>query len=521
MSLASLIADKRRLFVVALGILAIIGIWTFVYLDKVPEDGVHFRVNDDYTIVETAFDFEQGKETVSSVVKRHGQQEGRSRFRPGWYWLYYGQIKILGANANLWLVSSLAWGALTTICLQLVGLYCFRSIALGSLFALFTVSGEQFQVFIRTAPSEKFGIAFYAVSLLLCVGAVRTGRRAVSAALLVSAIPLIFVKETFLIAIPSLVAFLYVLSCLNDDEQPSTLAVLRKHRVVVAMLMAYFVLGLSWVMIKVDNDKLSLDLFAMFLACIKAMMDLLRNNPVWFAMLGLPLILWLYHPKKRLLFFWAIVFFCLLVGPQILAYAKSEINGRYLLPASLGVQFLSFLVIAQFWNARIYWNSRIPAKALASIALIAIAISEAKATNYSVDVWMWHSNLQAFLYSKVVQNAEKHEQILIVADPGYGHEMLSSSNIYLQKLYGYHDLKFLLYKKDSYDTSRWPFDYLADMNTERYSPRKLEGGRDEVLKSGAIIVWDMRDDFFKSYELTEDDFTVYSGYNLYVLIPKT
>lgn len=497
-----------------LSLLSIIALFAFVYFYYMPASGLHFRVNDDYLIVKNAFQFSEGTRDVTEAIRRHTQAEAATRFRPLWHVFYYGQTKIIGANAEAWYLVSLIWGAITALCLFLAAIRI-RSVPLVALgFGLFTLAGDQFQIYVRTAPAEKVGLAIFAIAMLLCVSDVEKRNMLTRVLLLVAAAMLATVKESFLMCIPSLCVFFFVVHYSSGSTRKFSAAV-KIYWPMILFLLMIFLAGLTWILVFVNNAKLALSPLEHLVAAGVAFKVLCVQNPSALAILLFPLAYWRRADDRSFLIA-SVVFTAVLIAPQLYLYAKSGLSGRYLVPASLGLQFLAFSVLVCLWRPS--WLAKYPIVAF----LIWTGVAEARASNREISTWMNLSIKQQYIYGHVASNATGADKILIVEDPGYGHEVLLSSDVYLDKLHALPNIRFALYPRSDYNTSRWPYDYLAEINLRRYADRLLENSSDDadIDSFKVIVIYGMKDDFFGDYSVNLENYDVHAKYGVEILARK-
>jgi glycerol uptake facilitator-like aquaporin len=251
-------------------------------------------------------------------------------------------------------------------------------------------------------------------------------------------------KESFIIIAPAFIVFKlwyeknkYELS-IKETLRNNSLLVIPFLVMCFSLWLIIFVIGTNKIIYAGINSNINI------IPLINGSYRILRNSLFEINIIIILSLLLIYYELKDEKKFKAIlielilpaIFAFLIVVPNLILYAKSGMDERYLLPSTIGIAFLAVSILRTI-NKNHSW--------LFKLLVVIILIIFAKPTNMVVKRARNFAN-EGFqtekMFAAIIQNSNENSNILLVANPAYYSEWSNSLRTYLSltndiNLYGF------------------------------------------------------------------------------------
>jgi len=379
-----------------------------------------------------------------SVTADNVQTDLKIRLRPWFYIQRIFTLWLLGFNMTLLSIQLLVTAVFSSVLLYMFA----RTVGFGAinslLFVFLSFLGHQTAIWWRLGAAEPVGIFWFALGLLFMAKAVVTGNRRTLYTVLsvIGFILATLAKESFVVLMPVVSLAWLMLYYRNneggilDTARAGAMPVLSLILICVAELALIFrTAGIGYA--GVDSQSLA----------IPALYGTLKNlvsagNRNWIiillAVLGIALLVsFRKRPQLSLLVELACVALVILLfsGSQVLLYAKSGINERYLVPATLSLAFLIVYLIAKIeqlirpYSLRLGISVLLLFGTLGSLSLQA-ATAWTDAKRYAEESPPLHRALE-----ELNASTQNRDVVVLVADPARDYEASIAIREYLRVLF--------------------------------------------------------------------------------------
>jgi len=444
----------------------IMGIFIFLGITGNLDTAFHFT--DDSEIIR--FTNALQTESVVSVVAGILKSDFNMRFRPFYYLYRVFEAKIFGNNFLFWSI----WNAVlacATFSFFYVGMRKLNySIIESVIFIMFAFVGLQMAIWWRLGPSETIGTFFLGLTfyntVLFCICLIIT----------------MLCKESFIIIAPAFIVF--KLWYEKNKYELSIKETLRKNSLLVipflvmcfSLWLIIFVIGTNKIIYAGINTDIKI------IPLVNGSYRILRNSFFEIEMIIILSLLLLYYELKDEKKFRAIlielilpaIFAFLIIVPNLILYAKSGMDERYLLPSTIGMAFLAVSILRTI-NKSYNW--------LFKLLVVIILIIFAKPTNQVVKRARIFANegIQTEkMLAAIIQNSNEKSNVLLVANPALMSEWSNSLKTYLSLT---NDINLYAFPvNDEYENDFNKF--LAEAWHSRFEGRKfqdIEGDIDLVV----------------------------------------
>jgi len=385
--------------------------------------GYHFV--DDHEIIKIKSELSTSPLSVVTTKWVKEDLLNNGRFRPVYYIFRVFETKLFGSEFLLWSVFN---GVLC--CLALVFSYLSMrnlkfSIQESILFVIITYVGPQSSVWWRLGPGESLGMVFFSLSFFFMIKT-RIRHNYINNLLFILFLTLAsLTKESFIIIIPALLFFKI---WWEKESLWSSLkqSVLRNLFLIVPLIIMFAELyiiklyvGTAYAGLDSDLGEIISPIIATIFRFFKTYLNLLAAGIIMS-------IIFIYFRKRPALFnSLSLLFFVLIIIPNVILYSKTGLMERYLLPVTFG---LAFLVIT-FINAidkKEKFIKRI-AFFLILVSFIPYLVSTInEAISFSKEGFATNSLLSAVSANKI-----NSEGVLLIVDPVDSYEISVSLKTYL------------------------------------------------------------------------------------------
>lgn len=471
-------------------------VFLFLVISKTLNSGFHFV--DDHEVINIKSELTSS--TLIDVTEKWVKEDIKNniRFRPLYIINRVFETWLLGSDFFLW---SLLNGVLC--CLAMISFYSgMRNLKFGVgesiAFLIITFIGPQTAVWWRLGPGESMamvflGLAFYFMSI-------SPGSRTYHLNSLFFVFFLILTsltKESFLIIVPAMIIlkiwidYTYFRSGLKNAVYKNLLLLLPLTVVCIELyFIKYYVgIGYSGLDTKFTDNVSSILLTSLVFA--KSYLRLLE------VVIILLIISWFVFKMKIGSIFFPVVFFLLIVIPNIILYARSGLVERYLLPASFGLGFLVISIVKSF-DDNPGWFKKL------SLTLIIFSFLPFMITVYSDAIQFSKEGYSTKkLLTAISTNYVVGTQVMVIVDPVELYEKSVSLKTYLfvEKkidLYGY----LIVKDEDNPDNHRYIDGWKSYFNGKEYENLRS--------KPRLLIFLDnkMVDEFFEKSKLLRNNYLI-------------
>jgi hypothetical protein len=424
--------DKRDKIAI---VSVIVSVLLFLLITGTLTSGYHFV--DDHEIIRMKNDLKSA--SLNNVTKAWVKEDlfVNTRFRPLYYIHRVIEARVMGSDFTLWSVYN---GFL--YCLALVFLYLGTrrlkfTVGESVVILIITFIGPQCSILWRLGPGESLGMVFLGLAFYFMTASL-TGKNFLVKNLLFILFLILssLTKESLLIIVPSMVIFkiwnekLYFGTTLKESIIKNLLLILPLLVVAAEVYYIKKYVGIGYSGLDGKLSESILGIFSTALHFIKTYLNLV--------IVALILLFSALFFKKKLpgINLPAIVFFILIIVPNMILYAKSGLVERYLLPSSLGLGFLVATLIRNIKEDQ-GWLKR------AAMLLVIVSFLPYLVTSFNdARKFAKEGALTKKLFSAISSENVKGSQVMVVVDPVDSYEISVSLKTYLHyesdiDLFGY------------------------------------------------------------------------------------
>ena len=369
------------------------------------------------------------------------------RFRPVNYFYLISKIYIFNADFFLMSLYTALLAVLTSTFLYAAARKFRFSIFESVAFTLLTLLGHQSAIWWRLGPAETFGMFFLSITFYLMSITTRPGKRTLALTLFYIFLVLMsWSKESFIVIIPALV----YLHLFGKMQKFSLRKLMTRGLPMVAP--ALLLLIEVAIILKIGTNQIK---YAGMVSSIDELLDglgrIFLNASVllhWWQVLFLLVILWIFSSTRdfkklqsrfRIKVAFAtrwFIFALLVVTSNVFLYAKSGMEERYLVPATMGLAILFVALVRSVGSKNIRMLMRV-----VIIGFLSWSFMNAYASVKDFSKWGHETRV---LFDSMKSKAEKNSDILFVYN-GSELELIYSLRVYLEhhgysRIYG-HSLK--------------------------------------------------------------------------------
>jgi hypothetical protein len=411
----------------------IISVFLFLIISKTLTSGYHFV--DDHEVIRIKNDLQTS--SLGNVTKSWVKEDlyVNTRFRPVYYIHRVFETKLFGSDFLLWSIYNAV-----LCCLTLVFLYLgMRNLKFppgeSVTLLIITFIGPQSPVMWRLGPGEILGMLFLGLAFFFMSKSLNKRNHIVKNLLFVLFLASL-TKESFLIIVPAMIFFkicnekIYIWSSLKESLFRNILLLIP---LIVIVFEIYFIkknVGISYSGLDAKFTDNILSILSTTLLFVKTYLNLV--------IAGLLLVISALVFKKRLagsnLF--AIVFFVLIVAPNIVLYSKTGLMERYLLPSAFGLGFFVASCIKGIEENQGAFKKIVLTLVLVSFLPYTVA-SFNDARKFSKE-----GDATKSMFSAISSNHVDGSEVMVIVDPVDSYEISVSLKTYLKyeqkiDLYGY------------------------------------------------------------------------------------
>ena len=435
--MVNILKSSKNDIIVVLAI--IMGIFIFLGITGNLDPAFHFT--DDSEILR--FTDALQTESVVSVVAGILKSDFNMRFRPFYYLNRVIEAKIFGNNFSIWSI----WNAVlacATFTFFYVGMRKLSySILESVLFIFFAFIGLQMAIWWRLGPNETIGTFFLGLTFYFMINTEK--RHALNTALFcISIIIAMLCKESIIIIAPAF--FVFKVWVEKNKYDLSIKETLRKNSLLVipflvmcfSLWLIIFVIGTNKIIYAGLNTNIKI------IPLVNGSYRILRNSFFEIGIIIILSLLLIYYELKDEKKFRAIlielilpaIFAFLVVVPNLILYAKSGMDERYLLPSTIGIAFLAVSILRTI-NKNHSWLFKLLVVIILIVFLKPTDTVIKRARNFANEGVQTEKMLAA-----IIQNSNEKSNVLLVANPALKSEWSYSLKTYLSltndiNLYGF------------------------------------------------------------------------------------
>lgn len=275
------------------------------------------------------------------------------RFRP----LYYINRVLMAAVFGINLTAMSVIKAIEIVIALTALYYCARqmkcNMAYSMLFALTVMVGYQSAVWWKLGPQESYDIMMFAVGFYLLLRWLKTGRKWCAYASVGALFLMSIYKEPFILLLPFVGLYVLYEEMQGDRLTVANLCGAIRRRLpyfltigiifAVEMFLVVFVIGTN------NYDYVGLDKNITFDEYVQVWQQAAHENLKWYVRFGfvmMMIFLTYWEQSKKLV--WEILLTLSIILPQCIAYSKTSLEERYILPCVLGFAFFFVIVGCNF-----------------------------------------------------------------------------------------------------------------------------------------------------------------------------
>lgn len=281
------------------------------------------------------------------------------RYRPLYIILRTLGVAVFGTNTILW---SICKAAEIIITLQIFYVFARKEINIffSMLFAILIMWGCQSEIWWRLGPQESFGMLLFSACLLVTYQ-LKTKNIWYNKLLFIFFLALLSIqKESFWVSIPWFALLLFAYECKENDHDNFWRLVnqfVKKHYAECMAVSIIFVIGMYIILFVVGTDKVSYAGYSADLSWKFYLLQTIQNLlgecfPYLLAFVIVALISYIGYEKsfisKSFVFQVGSCLYLLLA--ELVIYAKSGMESRYLLPWAVGMIYIVFILGYRFWT---------------------------------------------------------------------------------------------------------------------------------------------------------------------------
>lgn len=325
--------------------------------------GILGTMNSGYHLIDD-HEFYRYREIISQsglweAIKINIEGDLRIRFRPLYIALRTMGVAILGTNTILWSICK-AIEIIAT--LQILYIFARKEINVffSTTFAVMIMWGGQSEIWWRLGPQESFGMLLFAAALLATyqLSTKSMWYNKLSFVFLLTLLSL--QKESFWVSIPWFVLLLFAYEC-KKNEDASFITLLKhfmgKHFAESLVVVMVFLIDMFMILFVVGTDKVSYagyssDLNWKFYVW-KTLQNLVGECSPYLLSLVIAIMISYIGYQKNILNKGCIFQICsciYLFLAELVIYAKSGMESRYLLPWAVSILYVIFILGYRFWR---------------------------------------------------------------------------------------------------------------------------------------------------------------------------
>lgn len=319
-------------------------------------------VNSGYHLIDD-HEFYRYRELISQhglwdAIKINIKGDLSIRYRPLYIILRTIAVAIFDANTVAW---SICKAAEIIITLQVMYVFARKEIDIffSFVFAIMVIWGGQSEIWWRLGPQESFGMMLFAGGLLVTYN-LNTKNTWYHKLLFVFFITLLSLqKESFWVSVPWFVLLLFAYECKGEDVGFLVLIrrFIRKHIAECLAVLTVFFLDMYMILFVVGTDKVSYAGYSSDLSWKFYVLQTFHNivGECFPYMLALAIVICISYIGYKNYFinksFMLQVCSCLyLFLAELVVYAKSGMEDRYLLPWAVSILYVVFILGYRFWE---------------------------------------------------------------------------------------------------------------------------------------------------------------------------
>ena len=411
---------KDKIVIISLVLL----VFLFLLISKTLNSGYHFV--DDHEVIKIKNDLKSS--SLCTVSKNWVKEDlnNNGRFRPFYYIHRVVETKILGSDFFLWSL----YNAIL-LCLALIFFYlAMRNLKfdLGEsiAFLIITFIGPQSSVWWRLGPGESLGMALLGFSFyFMSKSLYKRNYQLYNILFILFLILSSLTKESFLIIIPAITVFkiwnekTYIWSSLKESVSKNIVLVVPLTIFAIELFIIKYFVGMAY-------SGLDAHLISNVTSILSTTYHFV-NSYLNLLIVGLLLLIvnrYIKNPPKSINLL-SLIFFMLILAPNIVLYAKSGLIERYLLPSSLGLGFFVASIIKGIDKDQL-WYKKIVLTIITISFLPFIFSSCTDAIKFSKEGYSTKR-----LLSAVSTNYRKGSQLMVIVDPVESYEKSVSLQTYL------------------------------------------------------------------------------------------
>lgn len=342
------------------------------------------------------------------------------RYRPLYIILRTIGVAIFGTDTILW---SICKATEITAALQIFYIFARKEISIffSGVFAIMIMWGSQSEIWWRLGPQESFGMLLFAAALLSTYYLKEKNVWYNKVVFTVFLILLSLQKESFWVSVPWFGLLLFAYECKNKDDQNKGLCLkkfFKRHLPESMVVLAVFAMDMCMILFVVGTDKVSYAGYSSDLNWKFYVFQTWKNlvgecAPYILSLVIVILISYIgYHKKllgKSCILQLAACMYLFLA--ELVIYAKSGMESRYLLPWVISVLYVVFILGYRFWTE----NSRMKVT-IAGLSIVFILILGKDVIPKGIQFTEKGRNLQACVEFIIDNTSETDKAVAISRD---------------------------------------------------------------------------------------------------------
>lgn len=472
----------------------IIGVILFLLSSGTLTSGYHFV--DDHEIVKMKSELKSN--SFFEVSKKWVEEDVRTntRFRPFYYVHRVFETKLFGSDLVIWSIYHLIIFCIAVIFIFLGMKKLEFTDYEAAICVLISFAGSQISVLWRLGPGEGIGMALLGVSLYY-LAVSNQSKKIIHQVLFVFFLILAsLTKESFLIIIPAMI-FLKIWHEKEHSTSSYTTIISRNWLMIIPfsvllaeILIIKFYVGTGYAGLGNTIPELAGNIMRVSLHFIYAYSKLI------FTVIVLTILIWFVRRSFRLFSIGSLIFFLLILIPNIILYSNYGLIERYLLPSAFG---LGFFIAA--WIKTMIRDNPEWLRIAVYLGILLLFISPLNQSIADAKAFAVEGRQTKELLPAISENFVNGNQAMVVADPVNHYELSVSLKTYLLfnddiRLYGFPLVSDSIKEEDLDYVNGWKqyFEYPQD---------------DEKSLNPELIIFldkSMSDKFFEISGLNKNDY---------------
>lgn len=320
-------------------------------------------INSGYHLIDD-HEFYRYRETISEsglwgAIKINVKDDLAIRFRPLYMVLRTVGTVVFGTNTISW---SICKAIEIIAALQLFYVFARKKISIffSAAFAVLIMWGSQSEIWWRLGPQESFGMLLFAAALLATydLAIQNVWYNKMSFILLLTLLSL--QKESFWVSIPWFVLLLFAYEYKESDDKKLLILIknfIKRHFAEILSIIIVFAIDMYMILFVVGTDKVSYAGYSADLSWKFYVLQTLNNlagecAPYLLSLVIVIMISYIGYEKK-LFDRGCILEICAcfyLFLAELVIYAKSGMESRYLLPWAVSILYVVFILGYRFWT---------------------------------------------------------------------------------------------------------------------------------------------------------------------------